>query len=166
MRALWGSVVLGCMLGGAGHCNELFEAVMRHDEATVRRRLEAGDNPNRVGRWNNTPLEWAVVGGQTDVARLLIAHGADPRTLKEKPLFWSAKGGLTEYLAEALADGADPNVRDRGGQTPLMRAAAAGQTSAVELLLAAGAKIDAAGTNTWDLGQTALFHAAMANRLD
>lgn len=162
--ARMGAVFL--MLAVAVQANELFEAVLCHDDAAVRQRLEAGDNPNRVGRWGETPLKWAVMGGQTDVARRLIAHGADLRTLNDDPLFWSAQGGLTEYLAEALAGGAGPNARHRDGRTALMKAAGGGHTPAVELLLAAGADIDAVCTNTYDLGQTALFHAAMAGRLD
>jgi ankyrin repeat protein len=62
--------------------NKLFEATQisamqdgNLDQATAA--LDAGADPNAEAEWKRTPLHFAVTGGDTDLARLLIENGAD-----------------------------------------------------------------------------------------
>jgi len=83
----------------------LAEAVERHPEQVNQR-----DAPNSM-----TPLHWAVMGNQTNMAEYLLAHGADV------------------------------NAGDRYGMTPLHQAAAFNGKDMAVILLAHGAKLDAMG---------------------
>lgn len=101
-------------------------------------------------RWPNTtvevrtstdesPLMFAALNGQLELARLLISRGADVNKPGWAPLHYAATRGhlaLMNLLLEqhAYIDASSPN-----GTTPLMMAAFYGTASAVKLLLEAGA---------------------------
>lgn len=67
----------------------------------------------------------------------------------------TAAAGLHERVKEFIARGVDRNTRDAAGQTPLMKAADAGEWRIAGLLLAFGALPDLQD----DTGRTALMHA-------
>ena len=71
------------------------------------------------------------------------------------PSLFALTTGAAPRLREALA-GADPDPTDAYGQTPLMYAAGAGNADAVEVLLDAGASVNARSGAGW----TALMYAA------
>ena len=86
----------------------------------------------------------AVEARRSDAEKALLAAGADPdntNRLGESALHLAAEGdsGILETL---LGAGANPNARDSGGVTPLMLAAAAGRSDGIDLLRAAGARLD------------------------
>ncbi len=113
------------------------------DVATVRTVLDAGGDPNEEDPDGFTVLYIAVVSNRTDVARLLIARGANV------------------------------NAVDRRGMTPLLYAASAdfGDPSMVDLLLKSGANPAAKtkeGLTALDLARkyshTYMFSALLAKR--
>jgi ankyrin repeat protein len=59
------------------------------------------------------------------------------------PLLWAAIRGNQEMAELALADGADPNVKTAGGWTPLFEAVGYHDKEMAELLLAKGANVNA-----------------------
>jgi ankyrin repeat protein len=76
----------------------------------------------------------------------------------------AAKSGNTEAIRNLLSNDADLiNARDTDGSTPLHCAAWKGQREVIELLLKAGADVNAHNSNDhW--GTTALHAAAHANQ--
>ncbi len=103
------------------------------------------------------PLGQAVMNMHADVAELMLTRGGR----------WSieiAAGlGNVEKATELLADGANPDEAELGLVTPLRFAAVTGHANVAELLLEAGAEVDAA---TRPPGLTALFCAAWKGRAD
>jgi ankyrin repeat protein len=134
----------------------LFQAAAGHDVETLRRLLDAGENPNAVAVGRGfTPLYNACFGGgfapekSLVTVRLLLERGADPNQRFE---FDSHIDGRlernltammvapTEEVARVLLDaGAEVNVADGNGMTPLMRAAGSGRVGVVRVLLERGA---------------------------
>jgi Ankyrin repeats (3 copies)/Ankyrin repeats (many copies) len=103
---------------------------------------------------DQTPLHKAAASGSTDVAKLLLDHGAkvDARDfLGATPLSWAATGGHKNVATLLLARGALVNARTRAdetsvhpaAETPLHLAAASGNKEMVALLLARGADVNA-----------------------
>jgi len=68
--------------------------------------------------------------------------------------------GHTEIVTLLLNQGADVNIRDRKGETPLMRTAAEGQLGLVTMLIEKGADVNAQATK----GETALMYAEWYGR--
>jgi len=93
-----------------------------------------------------TKLHMACVGGEKDVADLLIRRGADVN-LRDKrgatPLWIAARGGHKEIVELLIEKGADINASDgRREATPLLIAARSGHADVVELLIAKGADVN------------------------
>ena len=96
----------------------------------------------------DTALHMAAAAFRRQVAKLLIANGADCRATNRRgaePLHYAADANhrdptaqaeVIEYLTSA---GADPNAPDRSGVTPLHRAVRTRSLSAVRALIDAGA---------------------------
>lgn len=110
-----------------------------------------------------TALNYAILGGHSQVARLLLAAGAQPDKVGldgESCLLYCADPDL---MKELIARGADVNVRQpRTGATLLMRAAESGSRDVVRSLLAAKADVKARSSD----GCTALFLAAAGGFAD
>ncbi len=118
------------------------------DLETVRTFLDAGADPNeRTKPHSHTlagPLPAAVQRNNVELARLLIARGADPfqrdadsssdhpgRTL----LHASTRWGYVAMSQALLAEGLDVNAQTDGGQTPLHHAAMYHDLETIEFLL-------------------------------
>ena len=91
-----------------------------------------------------TALHLAAFFGRLEVARLLLARGADPDVwatgdLHVQPLHSAVAGGHEQVAALLVDAGADVNAAQDGGSTPLMGAAQNGLAATVALLLAHGA---------------------------
>jgi ankyrin repeat protein len=113
-----------------------------------------------------TALTWASENGRTDIAKALLAAGADMNTADKTgrtALILAVENDHTEIAHALLAAGAGVTVALENGETALMLAAAKGQTGVVQALLVAGADIpfdvpfvQAVNTN----GKTALMRAS------
>lgn len=100
----------------------------------------------------DTALHFAATTYQTEIARKLIAAGADPRARNrhgDEPLHSAASGlpgsriwnpdAQAATIALLVEAGADPNATTNGGVTPLHRAVRTRCAAAVRALLECGA---------------------------
>ncbi len=111
-----------------------------------------------------TPFLLAAIAADAALMRLLLAHGADPEvtTATGSTALMAAAGAATyagqgagseadalEAVTLLLDGGADVHAADEAGNTALHGAANRGANSVVELLLARGARLDAANGRGW-----------------
>jgi len=98
----------------------------------------------------NNPLMAAVGSKQTEIAKLLIAGGADPNTgawNKHTVLMAAALTGDTEVLNLLISKGARLDEKDTYGFTALMTAGLYGHREAAESLIKAGADLSIKNNN-------------------
>lgn len=137
------------------------------DVPGVKRLLSQKADVNAAGGDGMTALHWAASEQNLEIARLLVAAGADvnreTRLQHMTPLHLAAAAGNRE-LAELLIEAkADVNAVNDLGTTPLMQAAASGDVNLIEALLGHGAAVDAREIAR---GQTALMFAAGLDRAE
>jgi len=111
---------------------------------------------------DESPLMMAALKGHTQLARKLVAKGADVNKTGWTPLHYAATNGHLEIISLLLENHAYIDAESPNGTTPLMMAAFYGTPAAVKLLLESGA--DAKLKN--QLGLTAIDFANRANRKD
>jgi ankyrin repeat protein len=126
-------------------------AIEDEDLDKVRALLDAGnpaDTPIEYGENSETPLMKAARSGTDDIARLLIARGAnvnakdgDSRTALDDAI----TGGHVSMVALLLEAKADPNVVNKFQQSALTSAVAAENVEVTEMLLKAKAKPELPG---------------------
>lgn len=109
------------------------------------------DGRDAAGR---TALMIAAGFVQPDVARTLLALGADPKaedaTWGDTPIHYAACSGDMETVRQLLAKGVNVNTRNRhNGATALHYAANKGALPMVDLLLAAGAEMNSPDKTGW-----------------
>jgi len=120
------------------NADPIHEAAEAGDVEEVKKLLDDGANVNAPDL-DGTPLQWALLENQMEVAILLLERGADPNvkgwdgTLLESAAF----KGNTELTQLLLKHGANPNAGDLS--TPLIRAVQSGNAELVVLLIANGA---------------------------
>jgi FOG: Ankyrin repeat len=164
----------------------LFEMIVLDDRDRVRRLLqeepalakESTKVPQlerRIPHWiyaKDTALHVAAAGYRVEIAKLLLAAGADPNAAenhrRSAPLHYAADGYIVSKLWNEkrqvamikllLKAGAEINAQDKNGATALHRAVRTRCAAAVKCLLDAGA--DTAIKNK--PGSTA-FHLAVQN---
>jgi hypothetical protein len=146
----------------------LFAAIIDDDRTRVKVSLKsdpslaksgtAGDErfDANIAHWiytGDTALHIAAAGYRVEIARLLLAAGADPRAAKNRraaqPLHYAADGYLENPAWDAarqvamirllLESGAAIDAQDKNGANPLHRAVRTRCAAAVQCLLAAGA---------------------------
>ncbi len=79
-------------------------------------------DPNQIGQWGYTRLQYAVSVGDLGKVRSLIADGADmnlPGTYKYPPLHMALRDGNYPIVLALIKAGANVNLQDSFGQTPL-----------------------------------------------
>lgn len=132
--------------------------------AEVDRLVAEGVNVDSRGTQNATPLFWSMrnPSGFTKLLEL----GANPNVVfgdGGSVMHWAARAEDTGLLRAALRHGGDPNlVAGAFERTPLFEAIGRNDTAALDLLLDAGADIDARSSN----GDTAAMVAAGRGRFD
>ncbi len=129
----------------------------------VDRMVEEGVDVNATGTQNATPLFWSMrsLSGFTKLLEL----GANPNVIfldGGSVMHWAARAEDEAYLEVALLHGGNPNlVAGAFKRTPLFEAIGS-EARSIELLLDAGADINARSDN----GDTAVMVAAGRGRFD
>lgn len=116
---------------------------------------------NGQSRFGETPLYQAVQRNRLSAAKILLDSGADsnvPKDENKTALSWAAAEGSEESIDLLLKQpGIELDIPDKFGHTPLLRAADAGHTKCVRMLLDKGASVKHADNK----GMTALSLAAV-----
>lgn len=97
---------------------------------------------NLRNRHDETPLMFAALRGQSDMARALIARDADINHPGWTPLHYAASGASNyqpDIIALLLEHSAYIDAESPNGTTPLMMAAQYGRRESLDLLLREGA---------------------------
>ena len=105
------------------------------------------------------PLHIAARIGNSQIASMLLAHGASVDSVDEKhatPLHNAADHDRVAMVKLLLEAGANPNALDRNLESPVMRAAAQGHVNCVPVLFEADADMQLRNIR----GETALHLAA------
>lgn len=120
----------------------LGESILRHDLGAVHRAMRTRLNPSAfAGDGENTLLMLALREHQPEIAKALLAAGADPDIASPEQgfsaLHLAVQVGHTDMIPALLAAGADPLHMAENGATPLHDAVWNGDTDAVQALLPA-----------------------------
>jgi hypothetical protein len=111
----------------------------------VRRLLRGGaDIEDKGGIRESTPLREAFWNRHTEVARVLLEHGADVsgmNTHGETLLHKAVRGTQNEFVRLLLQHGSVVSVKNNFGNTPLHIAVLVNNTPMVEILLEHGADV-------------------------
>jgi ankyrin repeat protein len=163
-RAAFILVVVAQVLAAAcrgGSSADLFDAVRTGDLEKVKALLQADPKLAEARTEDgSTALHLAALEGQTAVAQLLLANGAqvNARGLREEtPLHMAMYDGHREVAEVLLASQADLDARNTAGETPLHLAVRKGYRDLVELLLEHHADV-----NAKDRQDATPLHAAVA----
>jgi ankyrin repeat protein len=147
----------------------LHDAVRSGDVEVVRSVIESGVDVNEPDLWG-TPLGIAVIKGSDQIVQLLLDAGADiegatlPAVGGERPLHLAATRTWGASTARLLVSrGARLDGRDKAGRTPLITAILASNFQVADVLLAAGADIEAVDG---DLDGSPLYWATCEGRYE
>ncbi|KAJ6788077.1 hypothetical protein PWT90_02524 [Aphanocladium album] len=108
-------------------------------------------NINATSKEEDTPILYAVIGGQFDVVEYLISLGADisiPDSFGITPLIFAAMAGYQEIVSILLehdSTAADVNNLNGENLTPIIAAAGSGHLEVVKLLLQHNVDLDVHG---------------------
>jgi ankyrin repeat protein len=145
----------------------LRDAVRSGDIAAVRWVVQSRANVNESDAWG-TPLHIAVVKGADEIVKLLLDAGADleratsPNVGGQRPLHLAATHASGASIARLLIGrGAHTDARDAAGRTPLITAIMADNLEVADVLLSAGADLEAGDAK---LGASPLAWAACWKR--
>jgi ankyrin repeat protein len=155
-------VLLGALAGGAAISGDartgvdpdgttpLHWAARAGDVPAVKRLLGQGADARAANRYGVTPLALAAGNGDAATIDLLLAAGADANgTLSngQTMLMLAARAGTPAALRALLAHGAHVNAREHVlGENALIWAAAENHGPAIDVLVQAGADIEARAT--------------------
>jgi ankyrin repeat protein len=100
--------------------------------------------------------------GHTEVARMLLDHGADGNLSHPSLLHFASRGAHSETVQMLLARGAEADSRDRLCLTPLFHACYLGHAHVAKIFLAHGADVDASELN----GRSLLHMACLREKAE
>ena len=147
--------------------SRLADAAERGDKDGVASLIKQRADASGTQGEGTTALHWAAQRDDLDIAKMLIAAGANVKAETDNgaitPLFMACSNGSAAMIELLLNSGADANAPKANGTTPLMLASASGSVPAVKTLLDHGAKID---TKESVREQTSVMFAAALGRAD
>jgi len=155
-------VLVAVLLAGAStgaSANALIDAVRAGNGQEAVRLIDGGADVNAADSLGTTPLMWASRYGDAALVERLIRAGADAAAesvLGVTPMSEAALIGSRPVIRELLAAGVDPDSPNPEGETALMLVVRTGHIDAAEVLINAGADVNA--KEHW-AGQTALMWA-------
>lgn len=129
---------------------DLVDAAKSGDMAAVQSALAAGADVNATNERGATPLMMAAAYGHAEIAKKLIAAGADLEkrhvgTLDATALMFAASSPDPAMVQLLLASGADVNTRDKMGDPAINWAVYYGYAATVQALLDADADTSLTG---------------------
>ncbi|MCZ8015419.1 MAG: ankyrin repeat domain-containing protein [Limnobacter sp.] len=142
------TLLLPC-LSHAGAFEDFFLAIKFDDENRLRALLLRGMDPNTVNEQGFPALVFAMMQDSPNAVRVLLSSNKldpdqpDPRG--ETPLMVACTLNKPEWVSALLRKGAKQGAD--GQWTPLHNAAAAGSSTAIELLVKAGGNINVLSPN-------------------
>ena len=166
VAARWGRKEVFALLIRHGSAHDVFTASSAGALDTVRGLLEEAPalvKAQYAARTDGraTALHFAAIWGRLEVAKLLLARGADPDSPSGKravrALHIAAVRGDVALAETLLSSGAMVNLSDSSGFTPLHKAARAGRAHSSEILLTHGADVNARDKG----GRTPLYWAML-----
>jgi uncharacterized protein len=148
----------------------LYLACVNGSAPMIAKLLDAGADANTPTAEGETPLMTVARTGSAEAAKVLLAHGADVNSKEQwrqqTPLMWAAAECHPEVAQELIAHSADVNAKQvewqwerqmtkeprekwmpLGGLTALHFAARQGCLAGAEVLIKAGAQINATNPN-------------------
>ncbi len=155
--ALAAALVAGASSGASA--DALIDALRAADRQEAIRLIEGGADVNAADSLGTTPLMWAARYGDAVIVDRLINAGANAAVesvLGVTPMSEAALIGSEAVIRELLTAGVDPDSPNPEGETALMLVVRTGRVEAAELLIDAGADVNA--KERW-AGQTALMWA-------
>ena len=147
----------------ASSVEALFRSIADGDLAEFSRLVDDGLHHSARNKLGETPLYFAAEKGETEMANLLIAKGADAKALTpngETVLHAAAMIESSALMSALIEAGAEVNAANRDGETPLHWAALTGTFLAVKALADAGADLDVQDVR---MANTALHSAVSHN---
>ncbi|WP_228374691.1 ankyrin repeat domain-containing protein [Chryseobacterium sp. FH1] len=139
----------------------LVNLVMKNDITKLKNALNNGANVNTTDQKGRSLLLIAVIGKQTEMAKVLVEYKADVNlqdAQKDSPFLYAGASGQTELVKLFLNNGARFDVFNRYNGTALIPACERGHVETVEILAnTKGFPIDHVNR----LGWTALMEAVV-----
>lgn len=157
--ALWLLAGASALAGRSASADPLIDAVRAGNGREAVRLIESGADVNAADSLGTTPLMWAARYGDAVVVGRLLRAGANAKAesvLGVTPMSEAALIGSEPVIRELLAAGVDPDSPNPEGETALMLVVRTGRVDAAEVLIEAGAEVNA--MERW-AGQTALMWA-------
>jgi uncharacterized protein len=135
---------------------ELTEAAVADNAEEVAQLAKTGIDVNVIGRNGTTPLMWALYARKRQGTEALLRAGANPNLvmpiknshgedIPHTAMYYVSQGEDAELLRLLLQHGGNPNDADDGKvrNRPLSLAATEGRIHNMQLLIAAGADVNA-----------------------
>ena len=138
---------------------QLLVAARQGDVEGVKKSLTQGALPNSRNRQGKTALMMAIEKNQTAIFQLMLDAGTDVNLAsleKVTPLIAASYAGQVDMVKKLIAKGAKLEEEDRLHKSALVYAAGMGHHEVIDVLLQAGALIDAAYIDGLDRKSTRL----------
>jgi ankyrin repeat protein len=112
---------------------------------------------------NDTPMHWLATGASVSEADVVMTRLSDPSAeVKQQSAAGTSEESYREMFEFLVDHGASIEDRNNLGESPLHKAAAAGNIAVARMLVAKGADVNARAY----FQETPLFHAARAGHAD